>query len=273
MFRNQYDSSAATWSPQGRIHQIEYAMEAVKQGSATVGVKSNTHAVLVALKRAQNDLSAHQKKCLRIAPHCGMTMAGLTADGRGLTNFMRTESLNHEIVYGTDMPMSRLLSTLGERLQISTQESWRRPFGVGLLIAGYDSTGPSLYQTCPSANYYSCKAMSIGSRSQSARTYLEKVLTSLETSDRNELIKHGLIALRETLPADQELTAQNVTICVVGKGESFTEYNDDSVTEYLNLLDSTKKPSLRQTEAAPDAAADAAGEEPAAAEEGGAMEE
>ena len=50
MFRNQYDSSAATWSPQGRIHQIEYAMEAVKQGSATVGVKSKTHAVIVALK-------------------------------------------------------------------------------------------------------------------------------------------------------------------------------------------------------------------------------
>lgn len=35
---------------QGRIHQIEYAMEAVKQGSATVGLKSRTHAVLVALK-------------------------------------------------------------------------------------------------------------------------------------------------------------------------------------------------------------------------------
>ena len=66
----------------------------------------------------------------------------------------------------------------------------------------------------------------------------------------------------------QELTAQNVTICVVGKGESFTEYNDDSVQEYLNLLDSTKKPSLRQAEAAPESA-----EEPAAAEEGGAMEE
>ena len=60
--------------------------------------------------------------------------------------------------------MSRLLAALGERLQISTQQSWRRPFGVGLLIAGYDSTGPSLYQTCPSANYYNCKAMSIGSR-------------------------------------------------------------------------------------------------------------
>lgn len=252
MFRNQYDSSASTWSPQGRIHQIEYAMEAVKQGSATVGVKSKTHAVIVALKRAQNDLSAHQKKCLRIAPHCGMTMAGLTADGRGLTNFMRTEALNHEIVYGSDMPMSRLLAALGERLQVSTQQSWRRPFGVGLLIAGYDSTGPSLYQTCPSANYYNCKAMSIGSRSQSARTYLEKVLAELDGADRANLIKHGLIALRETLPADQELTAANVTVCVVGKGEKYTEYNDEGVQEYLDLLDSMKKPSART---APTAAA------------------
>ncbi|TNN77259.1 Proteasome subunit alpha type-1 [Liparis tanakae] len=50
-FRNQYDNDVTVWSPQGRIHQIEYAMEAVKQGSATVGLKSKSHAVLVALKR------------------------------------------------------------------------------------------------------------------------------------------------------------------------------------------------------------------------------
>ena len=49
-FRNQYDNDVTVWSPQGRIHQIEYAMEAVKQGAATVGIKSKTHAVLVALK-------------------------------------------------------------------------------------------------------------------------------------------------------------------------------------------------------------------------------
>lgn len=41
---------------QGRIHQIEYAMEAVKQGSATVGLKSRTHAVLVALKVFPNNI-------------------------------------------------------------------------------------------------------------------------------------------------------------------------------------------------------------------------
>jgi 20S proteasome subunit alpha 6 len=61
-FRNQYDSDVTTWSPQGRLHQVEYAMEAVKQGSATVGLKSNTHAVLLAFKRRPSELAAHQKK-------------------------------------------------------------------------------------------------------------------------------------------------------------------------------------------------------------------
>nr|XP_035975222.1 proteasome subunit alpha type-1 isoform X1 [Halichoerus grypus] len=81
-FRNQYDNDVTVWSPQGRIHQIEYAMEAVKQGSATVGLKSKTHAVLVALKRAQSELAAHQKKILHVDNHIGISIAGLTADAR-----------------------------------------------------------------------------------------------------------------------------------------------------------------------------------------------
>jgi len=275
MFRNQYDSSTTTWSPQGRIHQIEYAMEAVKQGSATVGIKSKTHAVLVALKRAQNELSAHQKKCLRIAPHCGMSMAGLTADGRGLTNYMRTETLNYEIVYGSDMPIARLVDAVGTKLQTPTQMYTRRPYGVGLLIAGYDKNGPHVYQTCPSANYFSCKAMSIGSRSQSARTYLEKVLEEMDDCSRSDLVKHGLTALRETLPADQELTEHNVTVCIVGKDEKFTEYNDGEVKQFLNLLDSCKKPAIRRQEeaAAEEAEGGEQGGEEAVAEEAQPMEE
>lgn len=101
------------------------------------------------------------------------------------------------------MPLARLVDKVGDKLQTPTQIYTRRPFGVGLLIAGFDKLGPHIYQTCPSANYYSCKAMSIGSRSQSARTYLEKVLDELDGCERSALIKHGLMALRETLPADQ----------------------------------------------------------------------
>lgn len=72
MFRNQYDSDVTVWSPQGRLHQVEYAMEAVKLGSATVGVKNKNHAVLIALKRASSELSAHQKKIIPIDTHLGI---------------------------------------------------------------------------------------------------------------------------------------------------------------------------------------------------------
>ncbi|CAI8032073.1 Proteasome subunit alpha type-1 [Geodia barretti] len=65
---------------------------------------------------------------------------------------------------------------MSSELQFCTQVYGRRPYGVGMLVAGYDDVGPHLYQTCPSSNYYDCRAMAIGSRSQSARTYLENKL-------------------------------------------------------------------------------------------------
>lgn len=96
-FRNQYDSDVTVWSPQGRLHQVEYAMEAVKLGSATVGLKNKTHAVLIALKRASSELSAHQKKIIPIDKHMGISISGLTADARILrcVSFVDLQFLLH----------------------------------------------------------------------------------------------------------------------------------------------------------------------------------
>lgn len=46
MFRNQYDTDVTVWSPQGRLHQVEYAIEAVNQGTVCLGLRSKTHVVL-----------------------------------------------------------------------------------------------------------------------------------------------------------------------------------------------------------------------------------
>ncbi|XP_023664760.1 proteasome subunit alpha type-1 [Paramormyrops kingsleyae] len=237
MFRNQYDNDVTVWSPQGRIHQIEYAMEAVKQGSATVGLKSRTHAVLVALKRAQSELAAHQKKILHVDDHVGISIAGLTADARLLCNFMRQECLDSRFVFDRPLPVSRLVALIGSKTQIPTQRYGRRPYGVGLLIAGYDDMGPHIFQTCPSANYFDCKAMSIGARSQSARTYLEQKMDRFPDSSLNELVQHGLLALRETLPTEQDLTTKNVSVGIVGKDMEFTIYDDDDVAQFLEGLE------------------------------------
>ena len=78
MFRNQYDTDCITWSPAGRIHQIEYAMEAVKQGSAAIGLRSNKHAIVATLKRSPGELSSYQKKIFVIDDNMGIAIAGAT---------------------------------------------------------------------------------------------------------------------------------------------------------------------------------------------------
>ncbi|KAJ3635866.1 hypothetical protein MTP99_008736 [Tenebrio molitor] len=236
MFRNQYDSDVTVWSPQGRLHQVEYAMEAVNLGSATVGLKSKTHAVLIALKRASSELSAYQKKVINIDDHIGITISGLTADARILSRYMRTECLNYKYSHDTHLPLNRLISQLGNKMQLCTQRYDRRPYGVGLLVAGYDDQGAHIYQTCPSANYYDCKAMSIGARSQSARTYLEKHLDEVASASLEELIKHGLRALRDTLPPEVDLTTKNVSIGYVGKGQNFKILVEDETGPFLAMI-------------------------------------
>lgn len=74
--------------------------------------------------------------------------------------------LNRRFVYEAPMPVGRLVRQVADKHQVCTQRSWKRPFGVGLLVGGYDRSGPHLYNTCPSGNYYEYKAMAIGARSQ-----------------------------------------------------------------------------------------------------------
>lgn len=237
MFKNPYDNDVTTWSPQGRLYQLEYAMEAVKQGSATIGLKNRSDcAVLAALKRSTSELSAHQKKIIPIDEHIGMSIAGLTADARILARYLRNECMNERYAHEQALPVNRLLGKFELKMQLSTQRYDRRPYGVGILIAGFDKNGPHIYQIEASAMAHDCRAMAIGARSQSARTYLEKNSDSFLDCDKNQLIRHSLLALRECLPNDVELSTKNVSLAVVGKGLPFATYDDEAVNVYLQML-------------------------------------
>lgn len=191
--------------------------------------------MLATLKRAQNDLSSYQRKIFKIDDHMGIAMAGLTADGRVLCKYMRNECINHRFVYETPMPVGRLVRQVADRHQVCTQRSWKRPFGVGLLVGGVDRSGPHLYNTCPSGNYYEYKAMAIGARSQAAKTYLEKHYESFAACTMDELVQHGLRALAATL-SEGELTKLNVSVAIVGKGAPFVVLEDDDVEPYVLML-------------------------------------
>lgn len=236
MFRNQYDNDTTTWSPQGRIHQVEYAMESIKQGSCAVGLKSKTHAVIVALKRSAHELASHQKKLFCIDGHVGIAIAGLTSDARMLSSYMRDECLTNKFVFGEPLPVPRLVASVAEKMQTPTLQYGRRPYGVGFLVAGVDENGPHIYQTCPSSNYYACKAMAIGARYQSAKTYLERGLDSFENASAEDLLLHGLRALRESLGGDVSLTIDNCAAGIVSAEEKFVMFEGEALKPLMDKL-------------------------------------
>ncbi|KAL4421352.1 hypothetical protein ABPG75_010643 [Micractinium tetrahymenae] len=267
MFRNQYDQDVTTWSPQGRIFQIEYAMEAVKQGSAAVGLKSGEHAVLATIKRAPSDLSSYQRKIFKIDDHMGIAISGLTADGRILCRYMRNECLNHRFVYDSPMPLGRLVRQVADKAQLGTQRSWKRPYGVGLIVAGHDESGPHIFYNCPSGNYYDYKAFAMGARSQAAKTYLERQFETFAAASLDDLVKHALHALQASLQ-DGELTEKNCSVAVVGGDMPFTLLEDDSLAPYIAAIKEEEPAAAAGMEAE-----GAAAEGDAAAGEGGAAGE
>jgi 20S proteasome subunit alpha 6 len=231
MFRNQYDTDATTFSPAGRLHQVEYAGEAVKQGSATVGVRSKEAAVIVSLKRSESELASYQKKTFKIDDHCGISISGLIADARQIAKYLQDECLNHRYVYETPMLVGRLVRKISDKSQVYTQKSEKRPYGVGLLVVGYDKTGPHLFQTAPSGNYYEYYAQAIGARSQAAKTYLEKVYESFPEASLDDLIKHALTALKGN--SSKPLTSRSCTIAFVGAGHNFKILEGNEIKPYV----------------------------------------
>jgi len=219
MFRNNYDNDSVTFSPQGRIFQVEYAQEAVKQGSVVVGVASKTHVVLTAVKRNAEELSSYQKKIVGVDDHLGVALAGLASDARVLSNFMKQQSLSSKMTYGRHIPVERIVNMIGDRAQTNTQHYGKRPYGVGLLVAGVDDLGPHLFEFSPSGLTQEMVACAIGARSQMARTYLERHLPDFAECNREELIKHALQALKESLAQDKELTVENTSLAVIGTVE------------------------------------------------------
>ena len=119
-----------TWSPAGRILQVEYAMEAVKQGTPVLGLRSKACVVLVSFKRAQSELAQHQQKIFKIDDHMAIGISGLTADARVLADYMRNECLNHRYVYDAAMNVGRLVAQVADKSQQKTQNSSKRPYGA-----------------------------------------------------------------------------------------------------------------------------------------------
>ncbi|RZB43353.1 Proteasome subunit alpha type-5 isoform A [Glycine soja] len=212
----EYDRGVNTFSPEGRLFQVEYAIEAIKLGSTAIGLKTKEGVVLAVEKRITSPLlePSSVEKIMEIDEHIGCAMSGLIADARTLVEHARVETQNHRFSYGEPMTVestTQALCDLALRFGEGDEESMSRPFGVSLLIAGHDENGPSLYYTDPSGTFWQCNGKAIGSGSEGADSSLQEQYNKDLTLQEAETI--ALSILKQVM--EEKVTPNNVDIAKV----------------------------------------------------------
>ena len=171
-----YDMAITQFSPEGRLFQVEYAIEAVRRGTTAI-VCRNKNSVVFAVEKKSSELqddSTGSEKIFKIDDHIGVAIAGLTADARVLIDRARVQAQVNILNYDESISIKDCTLNICEYKQVFTQNAGVRPFGVSFLIAGIDSNGPSLYLTDPSGAMWSYFSFAIGSGATEARAYLEE---------------------------------------------------------------------------------------------------
>jgi len=238
MTRSEYDRSVNSFSPEGRLFQVEYAIEAIKLGSTAIGIQTKEGCVLAVEKRITSPLivSSSIEKVFEVDKHVGCAMSGLIADARTMIDRARVEAQNHWFTYDELMKVESITSAVSS-LALSfgeggSEKIMSRPFGVALLFAGIDKKGPSLYSLDPSGTYVQCDAKAIGSGAEGAQSSLGDIYHKDITLA--EATKQALIILKQVM--EEKLTANNVELATVTEKDGFKVLNEEEVKAAVEAI-------------------------------------
>jgi proteasome alpha subunit len=227
-----YDRGITIFSPDGRLYQVEYAREAVKRGTASIGVRTPEGVVLAADKRSRSPLMepTSVEKIHKADDHVGIASAGHVADARQLIDFARRQAQVNRLRYGEPIGIETLTKEVTDHIQQYTQVGGARPFGVALLIGGVENGTPRLYETDPSGTPYEWKAVSIGADRGDLQEYLEENYRDDLTLD--EGIGLALRAIAST--NEDQLESGGVDVATVTtETETFVELTNEEIDEYI----------------------------------------
>lgn len=246
---DRYSFSLTTFSPSGKLVQIEYALNAVAQGVTSIGIKA-TNGVVIATERKAASLLVDDVQLEKVAPICatvGVVYSGMGPDARVLVAKARKSAQAYKRVYMEDPPVSMLVQEIAAVMQDYTQSGGVRPFGASLLVAGYDPhRGHALYQVDPSGTYFGWKATAIGKHMSNAKTFLEKRYD--DTVELDDAIHTAILTLKEGM--EGQMTADSFEIGIVSidptaekeethtgaPGMRFRKLKPDQIKDYLENL-------------------------------------
>lgn len=229
-----YDRAITVFSPDGRLFQVEYAREAVKRGTTTIGIKSNEGVALIVDKRIASRLiePSSIEKIFQIDDHIGCATSGLVADARALADRARIEAQINKITYGKPIQIKTLVKKICDFKQTYTQYGGVRPFGTSLLVGGVDDTGPRLFATDPSGAMLEYKAGAEGSGRSAAMEFFEREYK--EGISMDDAIEMGIRALYEA--TEKKLKPESMEIGIVDKTKKFKKLSIQESKEWFEKL-------------------------------------
>jgi len=233
----RYSFSLTTFSPSGKLVQIEYALAAVAAGAPSVGIKAKNGVVLATEKKQSSVLYDDQAihKIELITKNCGMVYSGMGPDFRVLVKSARKLAQQYYLTYEEPIPTAQLVQRIATVMQEYTQQGGVRPFGVSLLVAGWDEDEQRsyLYQCDPSGAFFAWKATAMGKNHTNGKTFLEKRYT--ENVGLEDAVHTSILTLKESF--EGQMTADNIEVGICDKS-GFRRLSAAEVKDYLDAIGS-----------------------------------
>jgi 20S proteasome subunit alpha 2 len=227
-----YSFSLTTFSPSGKLGQLEHALNAVTAGVPALGIKAKDGVVIATEKKFSSPLVDESSftKVESITTNVGSVFAGMPPDYRVILKRGRKAAMKYVSTYQDEMPVRQLAAEVAAVMQEFTQSGGVRPFGISLMIAGVDDNGPQLYQVDPSGAFFGWKASAIGKNFANAKTFLEKRYN--EDIEVEDAIHTAILTLKEGF--EGQIDENNIEIGVVRtKDRVFRSLTPAEIRDYL----------------------------------------
>jgi len=236
-----YDRAITVFSPDGRLFQVEYAVETVNRGATILGITCSEGVVLGAEETIETKLEDpdFSWKLYKVDDHVGAAIVGLSSDARILIDQSRIYAQSNRLMYDEPIDVEIITKRVGDLKQLYTQHAGVRPFGVSILFGGVDRMGNRLFATHPSGSYRGYKAVAVGVGRETVINILKTEYH--ENMKLDEAIKLAIRCLVKALEAREQPTRVKISV-IPSATKKLKMLTDKEIEAYRRGLEGSGTP-------------------------------
>jgi len=229
-----YDRAITVFSPDGRLFQVEYAMELVNRGATILGIRCSEGTILGAEENVEPlEEAEYSWKIFKVDEHIGAAIVGLSSDARILIDQARVYAQSNKLTYDEPIDVEVVTKRISDIKQLYTQHAGVRPFGVSIIFGGVDKTGGRVFYTHPSGTYRGYRATAVGAGRETVLSILKEEYR--EEMGLEEATKLAVKCLVKALEARQ--LAPRIKIVVIpSKTKRMEMLSDAKIEGYVKEL-------------------------------------